>query len=478
MFYSNESPASTGRPTPATTRGAFDCSLAEVVLRFPAMFRMACLVALILGTIANSAAADRVPLQDRRQRAATTFRDGILLVHANSRMDIAADGFRQDPYFYYLTGQENLVSALLAIDGKAGESWLFLPSQPPFSKAGVKPTLVPGAEAVRQTGIHHVLDWTELQAFLSDRAASSPVIYYTREGLAGFDEMPANLSSAKAAGAPLWLQIILEKWPSFSAKEGTDSLNNLMAVQDADELSSVRSVAKATVTAINIGMRAIRPNASQRAVESAVESACWAAGAHGSNFWPWVMSGENGVFPNPLASLASYDHLDRKMLPGELVRLDVGCEYQHYLGDLGRTVPVSGRYTDDQRETWNIFVAAYRKAVSTLREGTTSNAVYDAWSKELLSHRSTAKSPLAQHAIDSWSKRENVPFWQIHSSNLLAAFPPEPFPAGMTINFEPIASVDGQGFFLEDMYVIRKDGVELLTPGVPYKAEEIEAAMK
>jgi Xaa-Pro aminopeptidase len=323
-----------------------------------------------------------------------------------------------------------------------------------------------------------VVDWTELHAFLAAHAASSPQIYYTREGLGGFDEMPSNLVSPKAAAAPLWLQIILDKWPSFPAKEVTDSLNNLMAVQDADELSSVRSVAKATVTAINTGMRAIRPNVSQRTAESAVESACWAAGAHGSNFWPWVMSGENAVFPNPLASLASYDHLDRKMQPGELVRLDVGCEYQHYLGDLGRTVPVSGHYTDEQRETWNIFVAAYRKAVLTLREGVTSDAVYDAWSKELLSHRSAAKSALAQHAIEEWSKRENVPFWQIHSSNLLAAFPPEPFPAGMTINFEPIASVDGQGFFLEDMYVIRKDGAELLTPGVPYTAEEIEAAMQ
>jgi hypothetical protein len=48
----------------------------------------------------------------------------------------------------------------------------------------------------------------------------------------------------------------------------------------------------------------------------------------------------------------------------------------------------------------------------------------------------------------------------------------------MTINFEPIASVDGQGFFLEDMYVVQKDGAELLTPGVPYTAEEIEAGMR
>ena len=442
------------------------------------MFRMACWVALILGAIANSAAADKATLQDRRHRAAATFRDGILLVHANSRMDIAANGFRQEPYFYYLTGQENLVSALLAIDGKSGESWLFLPSKPPFAKLGLKAPLTPGTDAARQSGIDHVVDWTELDSFLAARNTSSAPLYYAKDGLADFEEMPANLLSPKAPGAPLWIQPILAKWPSLTAEDVTDSLTNLMAVQDADEIASVRAVAKSTVAAITAGMRAIRPGVSQRIVESAVESACWANDAHGSNFWPWVMSGENGVFPKPLASLAAYDHLNREMQPGELVRLDVGCEYNHYLGDLGRTVPVSGRYTDEQRETWNIFVAAYRKAASTFREGVKIEEVYDAWAEELLAHRATAKTPLAQHAIDSWSKRDNVPFWQIHTSNLVAGWPPDPLPAGVTINFEPIASIDGQGFFLEDMYIIRKEGAELLTPGVPYTAEEIEAGMR
>ncbi len=442
------------------------------------MFRMTCLVALILGAIANSGAADKATLQDRRHRAATTFHDGILLIHANSRMDIAADGFRQDPYFYYLTGEENLVSAVLVIEGKSGESWLFVPSKPPFAKYGVKPPLTVGVDAARQSGIDHLVDWTELDSFLAARNTSSAPLYYAKDGLADFEEMPANLLSPKASGAPLWLQLILAKWPSLTSKDVTDALTNLMAVQDADEIASVRAVAKSTVAAITTGMRAIRPGVSQRIVESAVESACWANGAHGSNFWPWVMSGENAVFPKPLASLAAYDHLDREMHSGELVRLDVGCEYQHYLGDLGRTVPVSGRYTDDQREIWNIFVAAYRKAVTKLRAGVKVNDVYEAWSQELLNHRSSARSALAQHAIDSWSKRENVPFWQIHTSNVLAGWPPDPLPAGTTINFEPIASVDGQGFFLEDMYIIGKDGAELLTPGVPYTAEEIEAVMR
>ena len=434
------------------------------------------LIALLLAT--NALGSDAATFRARRQRVALAFHDGIVLIHAVPRMDIALDGYRQDPYFYYLTGQENAVGALLAIEGKTGESWLFLPSHPPFGKYGLKPPVAPGPQASQQTGIGHVVDWTELATFLAARAAASPTLYYALDGLAAFEEVPPNLSGSNQARAPAWLQLILVHWPSFAAKDGTDALNNLMAVQDPEEVANLRSVAKSTVTTIQAGIKAIQPGTSQRAVESAVESGCWAAGAHGSNFWPWVMSGENAVFPKPLASLADYDHLNRQMQSGELVRLDVGCEYKHYLGDLGRTVPVSGHYADDQRETWNIFVAAYRKAASTLREGVKVDDVYDVWRAELLAHRATAKTPLAQHAIDSWSKHENVPFWQIHTSNVVAAFPPDPLPAGVTINFEPIASVDGQGFFLEDMYLIQKNGAELLTPGVPYTAEEIEAAMR
>ena len=184
------------------------------------------------------------------------------------------------------------------------------------------------------------------------------------------------------------------------------------------------------------------------------------------------------MFPRPFFSLLRYDHLDRTMQAGELVRLDVGCEWGHYQGDLGRTVPVSGRYTPEQRETWEIFVAAYQAGAKVLRDGITTDQVFEAWRDELVKHRPQAKSPLAQHAIDSWSERKNIPFWQVHTSNLTAALPSGALlKAGMTVNFEPIASVDGQAFFLEDMYLITKEGAELLTPGAPYSAEKIEAMM-
>ena len=387
-------------------------------------------------------------------------------------MEISADGFHQDPYFFYFTGLENTVGAVLAIDGAKGESWLFLPTNPPFRKAGLEPEIQPGAAS--NSGFEHVVDWAEIDNVL--RAHSSGRLYYV-EDESRFADLPPALLSSKFPDAPTWLQILLQKWPALEAKESSKELQALMEVQSAAEIASLRSAANATIIALMAGIEAIHPDASQRSVEAVVTKSCWEHGAHGDAFWPWAMSGANAVFPRPFFSMARYDHLDQPMRAGDLVRLDVGCEWNHYGGDLGRTVPVSGHYDDAQRELWNIFVAAYKASAKLLRAGVDTDQVFDAWRKELVSHREGAKGALAQHAIDLWSDRKNVPFWQIHTTNLVAAYPSEPLRAGVTINYEPIASVDGQGFFLEDMYLITKDGAELLTPGVPYFADAIEAAM-
>src|SRR5205814_8233576 len=138
---------------------------------------------------------------------------------------------------------------------------------------------------------------------------------------------------------------------------------------------------------------------SQRSVEISIADACWKAGAHGVSFWPWAKAGLNGVYPIPWASLTRYDSLDGSMNAGDLVRLDVGCERNHYGGDLGRTVPVSGRYSADQREIWNIFVSAYHAGVRSLREGATVDQVFEAWRAELIRHRESTMSALAKQAV-------------------------------------------------------------------------------
>lgn len=90
-------------------------------------------------------------LVERRHAAAVAFHDGIFLVHAADEMSITADGFRQDPFFYYYTGFENTPGAILALDGTSGESWLFLPSKVPFL-TGMPSEVAPGATGEASKG--------------------------------------------------------------------------------------------------------------------------------------------------------------------------------------------------------------------------------------------------------------------------------------------------------------------------------------
>src|SRR5215831_11376090 len=222
--------------------------------------------------------AENAETRDRRQRAATAFHDGILLVHAKSQLDSTADGFRQDPYFYYFSGLQNTVGALFVIDGKSGESWLFLPSKPPLAKIGLQPEVTPGTEAVKQLGIEHVVDWSELEGFLARYASHAARLYYVSDPTA-YSELPPNLTSQKVPEAPPWVQAILQKWPAFEVNEVSERVNALMAIQSTEEMMALRLAAKATVTAMMAGLRAIRANVSQRGVEAVVENACWTAGA-------------------------------------------------------------------------------------------------------------------------------------------------------------------------------------------------------
>ncbi len=408
--------------------------------------------------------ADQEGCKERRQRASKAFSDGILLLHSKTITYDVDDGYREEAAFYYLTGLENSPSVILAIEGKSGDSWLFLNTK----RLG---DVHPGAEAERRLDMQRVVDWSQLDDFLTRQIATGAVIYFEPDTAM----LPENLSAIKERGMPAWVQILQKKWPTAQFRPVGTKLYTLMAVESTSEQQASRMAARATVVAFTAGSKAVHAGAWQREVELAVVDACWKAGARGVSFWPWAMAGANGVFPKPFESDTRYDHLDTTLRAGDLMRLDVGCEWEHYQGDLGRTIPVSGHYTDEQREIWNMFVAAYHKVAGEMKEGLTEDQAFEIWRSELQRQGEAAKSPLAKEAVVNWSERKNVPHWQMHTMNLSAGYIEGPLRAGMVIDFEPIVSIGGQGFYLEDMYLINKNGAELLTRGVPYTAEQIEA---
>jgi len=235
-------------------------------------------------------------------------------------------------------------------------------------------------------------------------------------------------------------------------------------------------VARATTRALLRGIRSIHPGASQRDAEAAVISGCIEAGAEGPAFWPWTMAGENARGANLVRSLYDYHHLDRTMREGELVRVDVGCDLGHYEGDVGRTVPVSGRFTPEQAEAWDLLILAYRAGLAAMRAGLTHKELAETSRTAVRAAAPTLKTDYARRAARAMLEGgDNL--WHVHGVGLESGEERlERLEAGSVITFEPMFEVGADAFYLEDMILITAAGHEVLSSGLPYTAEEIARA--
>jgi Xaa-Pro aminopeptidase len=66
---------------------------------------------------------------------------------------------------------------------------------------------------------------------------------------------------------------------------------------------------------------------------------------------------------------------------------------------------------------------------------------------------------------------EATRFWQIHHVGLDSAEGlPDMFRPGQVVALEPMVSVEGLGFYLEDMLLVTAGGTEVLTTGLPDSA--------
>jgi Xaa-Pro aminopeptidase len=57
------------------------------------------------------------------------------------------------------------------------------------------------------------------------------------------------------------------------------------------------------------------------------------------------------------------------MRAGEVALIDHSAEANYYVSDLARTVPVSGRFTPDQRLAYDTYLAAYEAGLAEIKPG-------------------------------------------------------------------------------------------------------------
>merc|ERR1712093_889035 len=84
-------------------------------------------------------------------------------------------------------------------------------------------------------------------------------------------------------------------------------------------------------------------------------------GLDGSAYVPVVAGGKNGLSIH-------YTRNDQTLKDGELVLVDAGGEYGGYITDITRTWPVNGKFTDPQRDLYEMILKVQRSVVSLCRE--------------------------------------------------------------------------------------------------------------
>jgi len=69
---------------------------------------------------------------------------------------------------------------------------------------------------------------------------------------------------------------------------------------------------------------------------------------------------------------------NQKMVSGDLLLVDAGCEYELYASDITRTYPINGKFTPAQKNVYEMVLIAQKKAIEEARSGNEFNSPHRA----------------------------------------------------------------------------------------------------
>jgi Xaa-Pro aminopeptidase len=409
----------------------------------------------------------------RRSRIMDLLRSnggGILLVPSSDGETHGAT-FRQLEDFWYYTGLE-VPNSMLVLDADRDRSILFLPARDVrFDNPG-RSNDFPGRPLgddyrLRSiAGINQYEDIGRLEDFLTERVRSGSKIRVNMgaDGLLPTLEIPL-IGSLEPVEALLFR--LRAMYPEASFENAFAPTARLRMVKSPTEIRHMRVAADATAMAIQAAAATIHTGANERSVQGAFESACRSFGAQSVPFTPIVKSGPNSLWPWRILA-AHYDRRNRSMESDELVILDVGCEVDGYISDVGRTFPVGGTFTEIQREKLMISTRAADAIIAAVRPGVTLRELTAVAYEEIPDDEEQYMQTLSYFG---------------HHIGMSAGDPAlldVPLEEGMVFTVEPwYYNHDLQiSVFVEDVILVTEDGAEVLTAQLARSPEALEAMIR
>ena len=365
--------------------------------------------------------------------------------------------------FYYMTGieRENFILLIYKKSGETKET-LFIEKVTPLEEKWTGKRMTK-EEAIKISGIENIEATSDFKNFFNNLMLRNDYskIYLDLEKR-GWDSVntPA-LSFAKN---------ITERYPYLRIKNVYHKISQQRMVKTDEEIEMIKKAISITNEGIKNLMKNARPGMLEYQLEAYFDFKIKTLGSKRFAFKTIAASGEN-------ATILHYDKNNCEMNDNELILFDLGAQYKNYNADISRTFPVNGRFTDRQKQIYEIVLKAELETIKAVKPGlpfrelnnVTKKVLADECKKIGLIKEDSEISKYYYHGVSHYLGLDTHDVGDYDVC----------LQPGMVLTIEPGLYIEEEeiGIRIEDNVVVTKDGCENLSKDIIKNVEDIESFM-
>lgn len=405
--------------------------------------------------------------EKNRQNMLEKVKDNsVVVIFAGEAPQKSADenySFTPNRNFYYLTGinREKMILMITKINNKVQQT-LFIEKSDPVMAKWIGERMSP-AEASEISGIDSINYLESFEGTLNRFLSNYEVNHL-------YLDLERREWSSIPTVAQLFAKDVNDKYPYLRIKDVYHILSELRMVKSEEEIEITRKAIDITYEGIKNLMRNVKPGMIECQAEAYFDFVLKSSGVTDYAFKTIAASGINGT-------VLHYSENNSQIKDGDLLLLDLGAQWNYYNADISFTFPVNGKFTDRQKQIYNIVLKALRETTKAIKPGVPYQRLNEI-TKEVLSEGLKEiglikdNSEIGKYYYHNVSHHLGLDTHDVGSREV-------ELKEGMLLTVEPglYISEEGIGIRIEDDVLVTKDGHEVLSKDVMRTVEEIEDFM-
>ena len=261
-----------------------------------------------------------------------------------------------------------------------------------------------------------------------------------------------------------------KKYADIIVKNVYNEIANLRKIKSKEEIEEMQKAIDITTKGVEVLMKNCKPGMKEYELEAYFDFTLKQSGVTDFAFNTIAASGKN-------ATVLHYVDNNSELKDGELILFDLGAQFNYYNGDISRTFPINGKFTDRQKEVYEEVLKVNEEISKMLVVGVTFREINDK-ANDLI-----AEACIRLGLIDDKKDFRKYYFHSIgHSLGLDTHDVGERWgelKEGMVFTVEPGIYIEEEriGIRIEDDVLITKDGPVVLTKDCIKTVDEIENFM-